>query len=53
MKHFINVFVLLVLIAFIVGVTYLQLNYGEPWFIAYLPLILGITAWLTKLTDDY
>lgn len=53
MKHFINVFVLLVLIAFIIGTTYLQINYGRRWFIAYIPLIMGSIAWLIKLTDDY
>lgn len=53
MKHFINVFVLLVLIAFIVGTTYLQITYGKAWFMAYIPLTLGMIAWLIKLTDDY
>ena len=53
MKHFINVFVLLVLIVFIIGTTYLQINYGRGWFISYIPLIMGSIAWLIKLTDDY
>lgn len=39
MKHFINIFVLLILVGFIVGVTFLQITYGEAWFIGYIPLL--------------
>jgi hypothetical protein len=53
MKHFINIFVLLILVGFIVGVTFLQITYGEAWFIAYIPLLFATLFWGIKLADDY
>jgi hypothetical protein len=53
MKHFINIFVLLILVGFVVGVTFLQITYGEAWFIAYIPLLFATFFWGIKLVDDY
>ncbi len=53
MKHFINIFVLIILVAFIVGVTFLQITYGEAWFIGYLPLMFLSLFWGIKLYEDY
>lgn len=53
MKHFINIFVLLILVGFIVGVTFLQITYGEAWFIGYIPLLFASLFWGIKLAEDY
>ena len=53
MKHFINILVILILTGFTVGVTFLQVNYGEAWFISYIPLIVMMFVWGIKLDNDY
>jgi hypothetical protein len=53
MKHFINILVLLILTFFAIGLAYLQVNYGENWYVAFVPLCIFMLLWGIKLFDDY
>ena len=60
MKHVINILVILILTFFVVGLTYIihiepvKVD-GTPtvWGILYIPLIVLIGMWGTKLNNDY
>lgn len=56
MKHFINIFIVLVLVGLSVGVAYLsensriELNF---WWLCYIPIIAFMRFWGKKLIKDY
>jgi hypothetical protein len=53
MKDFFYLLVTLILTGFAIGVAYLQVTYGEAWFIAYLPLIIMFFCWGVVIADEY
>lgn len=53
MKDFINILVTLILTGFVIGVAFLQVNYGDAWFTAFFPLTLLLFLWGVKLSNDY
>lgn len=56
MKHFINLFVVLVLIGLAIGVAYMcQISTSEHpiWGFAYVPITVFMFLWGIKLNDDY
>ena len=53
MKNFLNVFVILILVGLIIGTAWLQVVYGEAWFIGFLPLAVMSFAWGVKISQDY
>jgi hypothetical protein len=53
MKDFFYLLVTLILTGFAIGIAYLQVTYGEAWFIAYLPLIIMFFCWGVVIADEY
>jgi hypothetical protein len=53
MRNFIYLLITLILTGFVIGIAYLQVTYGEGWFIAFIPLCLFIFLWGIKITDEY
>jgi hypothetical protein len=56
MKHFLNIFVLLILTSFAYAIGFLVINVraGENnWGLAYLPLIILFLLWGIKIREDY
>lgn len=53
MKHFINIFITLLIVGMAIGVSYLQSTNEGPWFFLFFPLIIMMFFWGKKLTDDY
>ena len=54
MKHFINIFVTLILTGFAVGISYLQLMTPDgAWCLLFIPLIVMMILWGVKLDNDY
>ena len=53
MKHFINTLVILILTVFTIGITFLQVIYGEALFISFIPLMVMMFARGIKLDNDY
>jgi hypothetical protein len=53
MKNFMYLLITLILTGFGIGVAYLQVNYGEIWFLAFLPLIVMYFAWGIVIADEY
>ena len=54
MKDFLNVFVILILTGFTVGIAYIQLiDAKTPWSLLYVPDIVFLLMWGIKINDDY
>ena len=54
MKHFMNIFVSLVLVGFAVGITWCIMTTGRgEWSALYLPLIIGLGFWGDHLKQVY
>ena len=54
MKDFLNIFITIMLVGFVVGITYVQ--YCQPkmaWGILYLPWFVLAIAWGVKINKDY
>jgi hypothetical protein len=53
MKNFMYLLITLILTGFGIGVAYLQVNYGEAWFLAFIPLMIMYFAWGIVIADEY
>jgi hypothetical protein len=54
MKDFLNIFITIILVGFVVGITYLQYHQPEMvWFILYIPWLALAIAWGIKINKDY
>jgi hypothetical protein len=56
MKHFINILVILILTGFTIGLTwvcYHNTSKDSVWGILYVPLLILMILWGSKLNEDY
>jgi hypothetical protein len=54
MKHFINILVILILVFFAIGITYLQARQmTAAWHLLYVPIMFFMLGWGIKLNQDY
>lgn len=53
MKHFINIFVVLILIGFVLGTTYMCVNHAIEYGWSYLVETIMMFMWGWKLYEDY
>ena len=53
MKHFMYLLITLILTGFAIGIAYLQVTYGEGWFLNYIPLIIMYFAWGVVIVNEY
>lgn len=54
MKHFFNIFIIIILVGFAIGISCMQYNQKEAlWGILFLPWIGFAIAWGIKINNDY
>ena len=46
-------FITLILTGFVIGTAYLQVTYGNGWFIAFIPLLIICSAWGFAMINEY